>query len=183
MPVQVFCHSALFHAGTSWRLCRIASKTEDLAIRFPALVMAKLVGQALTPELAVGALRPLLSSEDAHVRLYAATVLLRSHCLMKQCRAILLGYLGADDPDLVARAADGLGLAGESAAEALPELKRLSEEMGPAGPTGRFVEVNLFESAEAYRRMNEHVRGAADLPASAYAWAENPRFQVMESRV
>ena len=57
------------------------------------------------------------------------------------------------------------------------------EEMGPAGPSGRLVEVNLLEDAAADRSMTAHVREAQDLPASAYRWVRKPRFQVMESRL
>jgi len=56
-------------------------------------------------------------------------------------------------------------------------------EMGPAGPTGRLVEVNLLESPEAYKRLTEHVRTAGDIPASVYALVSNPHFQVMEARL
>lgn len=55
-------------------------------------------------------------------------------------------------------------------------------EMGPTGPTGRLVEVNLLPDREAYRRMSEHVRRAADLPESAYRHVREPEFQVMEWR-
>jgi hypothetical protein len=57
------------------------------------------------------------------------------------------------------------------------------EEMGPAGPTGRVVEVSVLPDRGAYLAMSRHVRTANDLPARAYALVHEPQFQVMELRV
>ena len=56
-------------------------------------------------------------------------------------------------------------------------------EMGPTGPTGRLVEMNILPDREAYVRMSAHVREAADLPGAAYQHVREPHFQVMELRV
>jgi quinol monooxygenase YgiN len=63
------------------------------------------------------------------------------------------------------------------------ERYEVYEEMGPTGPTGRFVEVNLLKDRDAYHQMTQHVRTANDLPARAYALVQSPQFQVMEVRV
>lgn len=57
------------------------------------------------------------------------------------------------------------------------------EEMGPTGPTGRVVELNILQDREAYHAMTEHVRTAGDLPAVPYRHVTEPQFQVMEWRV
>jgi hypothetical protein len=63
------------------------------------------------------------------------------------------------------------------------ERYEVYEEMGPTGPTGRLVELNLLPDRDAYRKMTEHVRAANDLPATAYRHVTSPQFQVMELRV
>jgi hypothetical protein len=62
------------------------------------------------------------------------------------------------------------------------ERYEVYEEMGPTGPTGRFVELNVLKDREAYEAMARHVRTARDLPAVAYRHAGEPSFQVMEWR-
>jgi hypothetical protein len=57
------------------------------------------------------------------------------------------------------------------------------EEMGPAGPTGRFVEVCWVKDRDAYHEMTRRVRTANDLPARVYRLVQDPKFQVMEQRV
>jgi hypothetical protein len=57
------------------------------------------------------------------------------------------------------------------------------EEMGPTGPTGRLVELNVLEDRDAYRRMSDFVRSAGNLPAVPYRHVRDPHFQVMEWRV
>lgn len=56
-------------------------------------------------------------------------------------------------------------------------------EMGPNGPTGRLVELNILKDREAYQAMTQHVRTAGSLPNIAYRHAREPQFQVMELRV
>ena len=57
------------------------------------------------------------------------------------------------------------------------------EEMGPTGPTGRLVELNVLPDREAYHAMTEHVQSARDLPGVAYRHVRDPQFQIMEWRV
>lgn len=57
------------------------------------------------------------------------------------------------------------------------------EEMGPTGPTGRLIELNVLPSRDAYHEMTQHVRTAHDLPGVAYRHVRDPQFQVMEWRV
>jgi hypothetical protein len=56
------------------------------------------------------------------------------------------------------------------------------EEMGPTGPTGRLVELNVLADRAAYARMSEHVRTAKDVPARAYGLVQPTQFQVLEWR-
>jgi hypothetical protein len=63
------------------------------------------------------------------------------------------------------------------------ERYEVYEEMGPAGPTGRLVEVNLLPDAETYQAMSRLVRTANDLPSLAYRHVREPHFQVLEWRV
>lgn len=62
------------------------------------------------------------------------------------------------------------------------ERYEVYEEMGPTGPTGRLVELNILPDRDAYQRMTLHVRTAQDLPAVAYRHVSEPQFQVMEWR-
>jgi hypothetical protein len=62
------------------------------------------------------------------------------------------------------------------------ERYEVYEEMGPTGPTGRIVELNILKDRDAYEALTKHVRTAADLPAVAYRHVSNPQFQVMEWR-
>ena len=57
------------------------------------------------------------------------------------------------------------------------------EEMGPPGPTGRLVELNVLPDRAAYQAMTLLVRTASDLPAVPYRHVTSPQFQVMEWRV
>lgn len=63
------------------------------------------------------------------------------------------------------------------------ERYEIYEEMGPTGPTGRLVELNVLKDREAYHAMTRHVRTAGDLPSVAYRHVTNPQFQVMEWRL
>ena len=63
------------------------------------------------------------------------------------------------------------------------ERYEVYEEMGPTGPTGRLVEVNLLEDRAAYAAMSQFVREAQDLPAVPYRHVRDPKFQVMEWRI
>jgi hypothetical protein len=63
------------------------------------------------------------------------------------------------------------------------ERYEVYEEVGPTGPTGRLVEVNLLPDREAYLAMSRFVRTAGDLPGVAYRHTREPQFQVMEWRV
>lgn len=63
------------------------------------------------------------------------------------------------------------------------ERYEIYEEMGPTGPTGRIVELNVLKDRAAYHALTQHVRTAGDLPAVAYRHVSNPQFQVMEWRV
>jgi hypothetical protein len=63
------------------------------------------------------------------------------------------------------------------------ERYEVYEEMGPTGPTGRLVELNILADRAAYQRMTLHVRTANDLPAVAYRHVAEPQFQVMEWRL
>ncbi|MFM8386729.1 MAG: hypothetical protein ACKOCB_07950 [Planctomycetia bacterium] len=56
------------------------------------------------------------------------------------------------------------------------------EEMGPTGPTGRLVELNILKDREAYLALTQHVRTANDLPSVAYRHLTDPQWQVMEWR-
>ena len=56
-------------------------------------------------------------------------------------------------------------------------------EMGPTGPTGRFVEMNVLPDRDAYQKMSDFVRTAADLPKTAYRHVTDPQFQIMELRI
>ncbi|MFM8980481.1 MAG: hypothetical protein ACKOSS_08470 [Planctomycetia bacterium] len=62
------------------------------------------------------------------------------------------------------------------------ERYEVYEEMGPTGPTGRLVELNIVKDREAYHAMTLHVRTAHDLPAVAYRHVTDPQYQVMEWR-
>lgn len=62
------------------------------------------------------------------------------------------------------------------------ERYEIYEEMGPTGPTGRLVELNLCRDRAAYHALTQHVRTANDLPSVAYRHVTNPQFQVMEWR-
>ena len=115
----------------------------------PGLRNRCLVGGTLEPEFAVDTLQPFLSSEDAHVRVLAAGILLQSHCLMRQCMTILRGYLDADDTLLVSRAATALGRAGGTADEVIPRLKMLKERTDSTGDA----------AAHALRRINAAMGG------------------------
>ena len=57
------------------------------------------------------------------------------------------------------------------------------EEMGPTGPTGRLVELNVLEDRETYQKMSAFVREASDLPDVPYRHVREPQFQVMECRL
>jgi len=57
------------------------------------------------------------------------------------------------------------------------------EEMGPTGPTGRLVELNVLPDRDAYRHMTQHVRTAGSLPQIAYRHVREPQFQVMEQKL
>ncbi len=57
------------------------------------------------------------------------------------------------------------------------------EEVGPTGPTGRLVELNVLPDRDAYVEMSKHVRTASDLPSVPYRHVRDPQFQVMELRV
>ncbi len=57
------------------------------------------------------------------------------------------------------------------------------EEMGPTGPTGRLVEVNVLPDRNAYTEMSRFVRESGSLPEIAYRHVSDPQFQVMELRV
>lgn len=63
------------------------------------------------------------------------------------------------------------------------ERYEVYEEMGPTGPTGRLVELNILPNSDAYHEMTRFVRTAGDLPGVAYRHATHPQFQVMEWRV
>lgn len=63
------------------------------------------------------------------------------------------------------------------------ERYEIYEEMGPTGPTGRLVELNILPDREAYLKMSDYVRQAQDLPDVAYRHVREPHFQVMELRV
>jgi quinol monooxygenase YgiN len=63
------------------------------------------------------------------------------------------------------------------------ERYEVYEEMGPAGPTGRLVEVNRLRDREAYQAMSRHVKSSGDLPEIAYRHVREPHFQVMECRL
>ena len=63
------------------------------------------------------------------------------------------------------------------------ERYEVYEEMGPTGPTGRLVEMNVLPNREAYQKMSEFVRAAADLPDVPYRHVRDPEFQVMEWRL
>ncbi len=63
------------------------------------------------------------------------------------------------------------------------ERYEVYEEMGPTGPTGRLVEVNLLADRAAYLAMSQHVKSAQDLPSAPYRLVREPTFQVMELRV
>jgi hypothetical protein len=62
------------------------------------------------------------------------------------------------------------------------ERYEVYEEMGPTGPTGRLVELNVCRDREAYQALTRLVRTAADLPSIPYRHVTNPQFQVMEWR-
>ena len=62
------------------------------------------------------------------------------------------------------------------------ERYEVYEEMGPTGPTGRLVELNVLPSRDAYHALTQHVRVAGDVPAVAYRHVSEPQFQVMELR-
>jgi hypothetical protein len=62
------------------------------------------------------------------------------------------------------------------------ERYEVYEEVGPAGPTGRLVEVNVLPDREAYQAMSKQVKLARDLPEQAYRHVVEPHFQVMEWR-
>jgi len=57
------------------------------------------------------------------------------------------------------------------------------EEVGPTGPTGRLVELNVLPDRDTYLEMSKHVRTASNLPAVPYRHVRDPQFQVMELRV
>ena len=63
------------------------------------------------------------------------------------------------------------------------ERYEVYEEVGPAGPTGRLVEVNVLRDREAYAEMSRFVREAGTLPEVAYRHVREPNFQVMELKV
>lgn len=63
------------------------------------------------------------------------------------------------------------------------ERYEVYEEMGPTGPTGRIVELNVLRDREAYHALTAHVRTAGDLPSVPYRHVSEPSFQVMEWRV
>ncbi len=63
------------------------------------------------------------------------------------------------------------------------ERYEVYEEMGPQGPTGRVVELNILSSREAYQEMTQFVRQAGNLPQIPYRHVSKPQFQVMEHRV
>ncbi len=63
------------------------------------------------------------------------------------------------------------------------ERYEVYEEVGPTGPTGRLVELNVLRDREAYLELSQHVRSAQDLPALPYRHVRDPNFQVMELRV
>ncbi len=56
-------------------------------------------------------------------------------------------------------------------------------EMGPTGPTGRLVEMNVLENREVYAKMSEYVREANDLPEVPYRHVTKPEFQILEWRL
>ncbi|MDJ0976579.1 MAG: hypothetical protein QNJ98_19135 [Planctomycetota bacterium] len=60
------------------------------------------------------------------------------------------------------------------------ERYEVYEEMGPQGPTGRLVELNILSDRDAYQRMSQFVRQAGNLPNVAYRHVREPNFQVME---
>ena len=62
------------------------------------------------------------------------------------------------------------------------ERYEVYEEMGPTGPTGRMVELNVLKDRDAYQALTKYVRTAGDLPAVAYRHVSDPQFQVMEWR-
>lgn len=63
------------------------------------------------------------------------------------------------------------------------ERYEVYEEMSPAGPTGRLVEVNVLRDRDAYTEMSRFVRESGTLPEVAYRHVKEPQFQVMELRV
>ena len=63
------------------------------------------------------------------------------------------------------------------------ERYEVYEEVGPTGPTGRLVELNVLADRDAYMAMSEHVREAQDLPSVPYRHVQDPKFQVMEWRL
>jgi hypothetical protein len=63
------------------------------------------------------------------------------------------------------------------------ERYEIYAEVGPQGPTGRLVELNVLPDREAYQTMTRHVRTAGSLPNIAYRHVREPQFQVLEQRV
>lgn len=53
-------------------------------------------------------------------------------------------------------------------------------EVGPTGPTGRLVELNVLVDRDAYQKMSQFVRQAGNLPDIAYRHVREPQFQVLE---
>ena len=63
------------------------------------------------------------------------------------------------------------------------ERYEVYEEMGPSGPTGRLVELNVLKDRTAYAEMSRFVRESGTLPEIAYRHVASPQFQVMELKV
>ena len=63
------------------------------------------------------------------------------------------------------------------------ECYEVYEEMGPTGPTGRLVEMNVLKDRDAYVEMSQFVREVSDLPDVPYRHVREPQFQVMEWRL
>ena len=56
------------------------------------------------------------------------------------------------------------------------------EEMGPTGPTGRVVELNVLKDRDAYLQLSRFVQEGEGLPAVAYRHAKPVQWQVLEQR-